>query len=80
MEEQKSETAMHDDILHGASAIAKFLYGSPKHRRKVYNLRKAKQCSPPMFSMGMTICARKSEIIKWIEGQEKKVADYGRSA
>lgn len=70
MEEQKSETAVHDDIMRGAAEISAFLYGSPKHRRKVYNLRKAKQCSPPMFNMGMTLCARKSEILRWIKEQE----------
>jgi hypothetical protein len=57
------------DILHGAEAIAEFLYGDPKHRRRVYNLIDAGRL--PHFRLGMGICARKSVLMAWIKSQEE---------
>ncbi|MDB5616099.1 DNA-binding protein [Tardiphaga sp.] len=60
------------DLLEGADAIATFIYGDKKHRRKVYHL--ASTNSLPTFNLGAIICARKSTLLDWIEAQE------GRSA
>ena len=61
-----------DDLLHGAEAIATFIFGSEKHRRKVYYFaNEAKVRRMPMFRIGNVICARKSKLIEWIEAQER---------
>ena len=57
------------DILHGASAIAHFLYGHEEHRRKVYRL--AATGKLPHFRLGASICSRKSVISHWIETGEQ---------
>jgi hypothetical protein len=61
--------ALSADLLHGAEAIALFLFGSEKQRRKVYHL--ADNHGLPVFRMGATICGRKSTLLKWIEEQER---------
>jgi excisionase family DNA binding protein len=53
------------DILRGADAIAKHL-GFP--RRAVYHA--VSKGSLPTFRIGETVCARKSTLAAWIEGQE----------
>ncbi len=64
--------SLADDLLHGAEAIAIFVFGNVRHRRKVYyyasdaNVRRM-----PMFRIGNVICARKSKLIEWIEAQER---------
>ena len=59
------------DILEGADAIAEFLFGSKEHRRKVYYLA---ECSKlPIFRLGSVLCARKSVLLGFISGQEKRV-------
>jgi hypothetical protein len=63
-----------DDLLEGAEAIAEFVYGSDKERRKVYHLAQAGRI--PVFRMGNTICARKSVVMDWIRQQENE----GRTA
>jgi hypothetical protein len=57
-----------DDILRGADAIAAFVYGDKRHRRKVYNL--AATSSMPTFKLGAIICARKSTLLNWMKAQE----------
>jgi hypothetical protein len=57
------------DILHGADAIAAFLYGNEKFRRKIYNLVETKRL--PHFRLGSMICARKSVLLAWIKAQEE---------
>ena len=57
------------DILHGADDIAVFLYGSAKHRRKIYNLIAANRL--PHFRLGNGLCARKSVLLAWINAQEQ---------
>lgn len=63
------------DILHGADAIAAFLYGDKSHRRKVYNLVETARL--PVFRLGVNICARKSVLLGWIEEQERRQAVSG---
>jgi hypothetical protein len=61
--------ALSDDLLRGAAAIAKFLYGHAKHRQKVY--RNAGQW--PLFNDGQILCARKSRLLAKIAELESGV-------
>ena len=47
-----------DDLLIGAAAIAQFLFGTAKKRRKVYYLRDRL----PLFYLGSEIAGRKSTL------------------
>lgn len=58
------------DLLRGAAAIAEFLFGSPKHRRKVFHLVETSRL--PTFKLGSMICARKSVLMAWIVEQETR--------
>jgi hypothetical protein len=57
------------DMLYGADAIATFLFGDRKHRRRVYNLVDGNGL--PVFRIGVNICARKSVLLDWIAAQER---------
>lgn len=59
-----------DDLLRGADAIATFVFGSTRHRRKVYYYASDAKVRMPVFRIGNVICARKSTLIEWIERQE----------
>jgi len=59
-----------DDLLRGADAIALFVFGDAKARRKVYYYASEAKMRMPTFRMGNVICARKSKLIDWIERQE----------
>ena len=52
-----------DDLLHGAEAIAVFVFGNEKHRRKVYHYAGDAKVRLPVFRIGNVICARKSKLI-----------------
>jgi hypothetical protein len=58
------------DMLRGADAIAQFLFGDGRERRKVYHL--AGTSNMPVFKLGSTICARRSVLLKWIKDQEDR--------
>jgi predicted exporter len=62
--------SLADDLLQGAEAIANFLYGDVAQRRRVYHLVHNNQL--PVFRMGVTLCARKSRLLAWIEHEETK--------
>jgi hypothetical protein len=67
-----SETKQNapDDTLRGAEAIAEFIFGDRRHRRKVYYLA---ECSKvPIYRLGSTLCLRPSVYRNWIEGQEAR--------
>jgi hypothetical protein len=66
----KVPSPLAGDILHGADAIAEFLYGDRKSRRKVYHL--VESANLPVFRLGINICARKSVLLDWIEKQEAR--------
>ena len=70
MKQTAIEATLCDDLLHGADAIAKFMFGDAKHRRKVYYLTGEAPKGMPHFKMGSLICARKSTILNWIAEQE----------
>src|SRR5690606_18122216 len=59
-----------EDLLRGADAIALFVFGDAKERRKVYYYASEAKVRMPTFRMGNVICARKSKLIGWIEQQE----------
>ena len=65
-----SPAALGDDILRGADAIAAFLFGDPRLRRRVYHLTSDARGGMPHFKLGAIICARKSTLVRWIEAQE----------
>ena len=65
-----SKDQLGDDMLEGAAAIAKYLFGSQKHRRKVYYL--AGTSKLPIFRLGAMLCVRKSVLAEFITGQEKE--------
>ncbi|TCT05382.1 hypothetical protein EDC22_1133 [Tepidamorphus gemmatus] len=67
---QAEPTTLADDLLRGADAIAEFVFGNAKHRRKVYYLATEAKLRMPVFRIGSVICARKSTLIEWIERQE----------
>lgn len=58
-----------DEILYGADAIATFLLGDRKLRRRIYDL--VEEHLLPVFRIGANICARKSVLLRWIEAQER---------
>ncbi|MBW7057921.1 hypothetical protein KY389_14790 [Paracoccus bogoriensis] len=62
--------ALADDLLRGADAIAVFVFGDAKERRKVYYYASEAKVRMPTFRMGNVICARKSRLLDWIESQE----------
>ncbi|MEO5334453.1 MAG: hypothetical protein H7839_20755 [Magnetococcus sp. YQC-5] len=59
-----------DDLLHGADAIAEFVFGHRRHRRKVYHLTSHPKHSMPHFKIGSVTCALKSSLRRWIKKQE----------
>lgn len=60
-----------EDILRGADEIARFVFGSSKHRRKIYYYATNAKVRMPVFRIGAVICARKSKLLQWIEQQER---------
>ncbi|MBK3800976.1 DNA-binding protein [Azospirillum brasilense] len=62
---QQGQSALADDMLHGADAIGSFLGLKP---RQVYHQRKRL----PVFQIGAALCARKSTLLRWITEQEAK--------
>ena len=64
---QPGTAALGGDILYGAEAIAEFMFGDRKKRRRVYNLADG---GLPVFRIGANICARKSVLLTWIAAQE----------
>jgi len=64
-----------DDLLEGAGAIAEFMFGDPKLRKKVYYLRQSSRL--PLFQIGTRLCARKSTLIRWIAAQEETRSNTG---
>jgi hypothetical protein len=69
---QESEpVTLADDLLRGADAIAEFVFGNAKCRRKIYYLAGAAKTNFPVFRLGSVLCARKSTLLRWIEDWER---------
>ncbi len=64
----EGQETLFDDLLVGAEAIAAYLYGNQRHRRKIYHLAQTRRL--PVFKLGSKLCARRSTLLAWIEGQE----------
>ncbi len=58
-----------EDLLEGAEAIALFIFGTEKARRKVYYQIERKYL--PVFRIGDKICARKSTLRNMAAAQER---------
>ena len=65
-----------DDILRGADEIAEFIFGDRGSRLKVYYLSDCTRL--PIFRLGSVLCARKSVLLGWISGQERRVLQTAR--
>jgi hypothetical protein len=65
MQAAANDNSLEKDVLYGAAAIAGFM-GVP--RRVVYHL--ASKSALPVFRMGEIVCARRSTLLAWVEGQE----------
>jgi hypothetical protein len=61
---------LSDDLMTGAEAIAKFMFGeaTDTNKRRVYHA--ADKLGLPTFRIGATLCARRSTILSWISKQE----------
>jgi hypothetical protein len=70
--EHHSVGSLSDDLIEGADALAEFIFGSRKDRRKVYHL--AEKGELPLFRLGAKICGRKSAILQWISEQERRAS------
>lgn len=58
------------DILVGAEAIAKFLYGGSKQRRKVYY--RVERGELPHFYLGSAVCSTRSALMRMIARQMRE--------
>jgi hypothetical protein len=65
-----NSSSLAGNLLCGADAIALFVFGDVKHRRKIYYYANDAKVRMPVFRIGNVICARKSTLIEWIERQE----------
>lgn len=70
--DDKAPPTIGDDLLCGAAEIARFVFGSAEHRRKVYYLTGDAAVRMPHFKLGSVLCARKSTLLAWIERQEAR--------
>jgi len=70
--------ALAPDLLHGADAIAHFLFGSRAARRKVYRLQAKGRL--PIIRIGGRLCARRSALREWFREQERRAAAGGSGA
>lgn len=68
----ESDASIRDaqaDMLKGADAIAKHLFGPAGWRRQVYYL--VERMHLPIFRLGQVIYARRSTLAAWIADQEQ---------
>ncbi len=70
----QADAGFSTDLLRGADEIAAFLFGSAKHRRRVYHLVETSKL--PVFRLGSKVCARRSVLLEWIVDQEKKAVRH----
>lgn len=62
--------ALATEVLYGAAAIARFMFGDPKHRRRVYHL--INRHALPVFRIGSSLCARCTALSGWISQREAR--------
>lgn len=74
---QQAQRDLSDDLLEGAMAIARFVFGDESNtaRRRVYHLAGLKRNDRlPVFRIGQQIFARKSTLLRWISERESTAA------
>jgi hypothetical protein len=64
------QASLADDLLVGAEAIARFVFGTPEKRRTIYWL--ADIGDLPTFRLGSMICARRSTLLKHLADREQQ--------
>jgi hypothetical protein len=64
------ELTIADDLLEGADAIARFLWGPHASSKRVYRAIESKRSRLPIFKIGARIYARKSTLKAWVAAQE----------
>jgi hypothetical protein len=79
IESNPKEDPLTDDLLAGAGAIAKYVYGKndKKHRRKVYykyEQVEQEECEWPLWKDGQEITSRKSLLDQHFNPPKAKVA------
>jgi hypothetical protein len=67
----KTEPCEKPGDIRGAEAIAEYIFGDRRHRRKVYHL--AESSKIPIWRLGSTLCLRPSTYEAWIKDQEARV-------
>jgi hypothetical protein len=71
----RQSSPLADDLLRGAAAIAEFVLGDKRERKKVYHWGQLPAgVKPPIFRIGSILCARPSRLIAWIAEQEAAAA------
>jgi hypothetical protein len=63
------DSDLGDDLLVGAEAIAAFVYGDPRKKRRVFHF--AANGELPIFRVGDLLHARKSVLREFIEQRER---------
>jgi hypothetical protein len=67
---EASTESVDDRIIRGADAIAEYIFGDRRHRRKIYYLA---ECSKiPIWRLGSTLCLRPATYESWIRDQESR--------
>jgi len=71
-EQQSSQSAVKtsEAMIRGAAAIAEYMFGDRRYRRRVYHLVQTSRI--PIARIGSTLCLRPSTYQKWIESQEAR--------
>lgn len=69
MQDHQNRDDLSGDLLYGAAAIARFLFGSEKDRRKVYGL--ADSAAIPTFKLNGVACGRRTSIASRILERER---------
>jgi hypothetical protein len=59
-----------ESMIRGAAAIAEFVFGDRRYRRRVYHLVETSKF--PVVRIGATLCLRPSTYAKWLESQEAR--------
>ncbi|MGH6978059.1 MAG: hypothetical protein ACRED4_02000, partial [Brevundimonas sp.] len=69
------------DLLWGAKEIAGYVFGDERHAGRVYDLQRRSRVPHrfPMFTMGGTLCARRSSIDAWYAEQEASENDNAQT-
>jgi hypothetical protein len=66
-----------EPMIRGASAIAEFVFGDRRYRRRVYHLVETSKF--PVVRIGATLCLRPTTYQKWVESQEtRNLVERGR--